>query len=157
MTVQAGITRQLKDALVAILQTVQYGGEPAFVSVLDNTHDEFSGFPAALVLPDKITSVPMGLGGQMEHTAAFEFVTHIPVASPSDVEQTQYNTMYDLTDLLQNAIESGFFTNALSQQIAGFASYNMTCKQAVIRPVQSKIGPILLSRLNIEITYSQDV
>lgn len=157
MPVTAGITRQIKDALVVALQAVEYGGEPAFVSVLDNTHDEFSGFPAALVLPDKITSVPEGLGRVMQHTANYQIVTHVPVASPSDVEQTQYDTMYDLADLVQGAVESGFFNNILSQQISGFASYDMQCKQGIIRPVQSKIGPILLATLNVEVTYSQDV
>lgn len=152
-----GYTRQIKDALVAMLEAVQYGGEPAFVSVLDNTHDEFSGFPAALVIPDKIQSSPEALGGVMTHVASYEVVTHIPVASASTVEQIQYNTIMDLSDLVQGAVESGFYRDFISSQIPEFASYNMECKQGIIRAVNSKIGPILLATLNIEVTYSQDV
>lgn len=157
MAVTPGTTRKIKDALVAMLQAVQYGGENAFTSVLDNTHDEFTGFPAALVLPDKVTSVPEALGGVMQHVARFVVVTHIPVASVSSVEQTQYNTIYDLNDLVMNAVESGYLNDFISQQIPGFASYNMECTEGAIRVAKSKVGPILLATLNVEVTYSQDV
>jgi hypothetical protein len=152
----AGNGRNIKDALVAMLQAVTYGAEPAFNMVLDNTRDEFSGSPNCLVLPDKLVST-VESNVTMAHKQTFSLVLHLPVEKLDTIEQAQYNQMYDLVDLVMNAVENGFYTDFVSQHAPNMHNYLMTCDQGTIRPVQSKIGPILMANMSVSVTYSQNV
>jgi hypothetical protein len=156
MTVIHGLNRRIKDALVSILSGLTYGGEPAFVSVLDNTHAEFSGSPVARVLPDGYKSVT-GSNYQKDHTVSFSIIISWPLEDPSDVEADLYNAMYDLTDVVVNALELGDHAGQLTTVDPTIQDWKMDVTKAAWRLAAGKTGALLLDEIIVEVTYSQDV
>ena len=79
MTAYVGNNRLIKDAVISILQAITYdaggGAEPAFVQVLDNTHDAFDGYPSVRVLPNTLKSVTE-TNMSREHTVSFAAIIH---------------------------------------------------------------------------------
>jgi hypothetical protein len=155
-----GKNRRIKDGLVQILQGITYdtgaGPEPAFVSVLDNTKDEFEGFPAVVVLPNTISSMT-ATNAEKDHTVSFAVIMHFPLSSPDVVESDTYNHMYDLTDLIIDTTEHADYIGKLSQIDSTIQNWVMDVKQARWYVGQSKSGALLICNVNVEISYSRDV
>lgn len=155
-----GMNRRIKDALVTILSGITYdaggGAEPAFVSVLDNTKDEFEGYPAIRVLPNNLSSVVVE-NTQNDHTVSFAVIMHFPLNSPGEVESSIYNRMYDLTDLIVDTAEHADYLGTLSSIDPQIQNWIMVVKQGRWYIANGKAGSLLLCNLDIEITYSKDV
>lgn len=156
MTVVHGMNRKIKDALVTILTGLTYGGEPAFVSVLDNTHSEFAGSPVARVLPDGYRSVT-GSNYQKDHMVSFSVIISWPIEDPSNIEADLYNAMYDLTDVVVNALELGDHAGRLSAIDPTIQDWKLDVTRANWRLAAGKTGALLLDEIIVEITYSQDI
>lgn len=160
MTAYKGNNRRIKDALVTVLQGVTYdtgsGGEPAFVNVLDNTKDEFEGYPSVRLLPNDITSIT-GSSTQKDHTVSFAALMHFPLEDPANIESDVYNQMYDLTDLIVDTVEHGDYVGQLSAIDPAINNWKMEVSQATWQVVTGKIGSFLLCNVNINTTYSKDV
>lgn len=156
------MNRHIKDALVTVLQGIKYdplgngNNEAAFVSVLDNTKDDFEGYPAVTVLPNNLGSVT-GSSSQKDHTVAFAVFMHLPIEDPSNVESALYNQMYDLTDLIVNTVEHNDYIGTLSQIDSTIQNWIMEVKKARWYVGKGKSGALLIVNVDVEITYSKDV
>jgi hypothetical protein len=160
MTAYKGNSRKIKDGLVQILQGITYdtgaGAEPAFVQVLDNTKDEFEGYPSLRVLPNNISSASAD-NADKNHTVSFAIIMHFPLSSPTDIESTTYNRMYDLTDLIIDTLEHDDYIGQLSKIDPSFVNWIMDIKQGSWRVATGKTGALLLCSINAEISYSKAV
>ncbi len=161
MAAYRGNSRKIKDALITILQGITYdtggGAEPAFVQVLDNTKDEFEGYPSVRVLPNTLSSVTADSESR-DHTVAFAVIMHFPLSSPTDVESATYNHMYDLSDLIMDTAEHADYIGQLSTIDPTFINWLMNVTQVrwYISP-NAKPGPILLCNINIEVSYAKSL
>jgi len=160
MSQYKGMNRRIKDALITILSGITYdtgsGAEPAFVSVLDNTKDEFEGYPAIRILPNNLSSVIV-TNTQNDHTVSFAVIMHFPLNSPDEVESSIYNRMYDLTDLIIDTTEHSDYIGQLSTIDANIQNWLMTVKQGRWYIANGKAGSLLLCNLDIQVSYSKDV
>jgi hypothetical protein len=160
MTAFKGKNRRIKDALVTILQGITYdagsGAEPAFVSVLDNTKDEFNGYPAVRVLPNNLSSVT-GSTFQRDHTVSYAVIMHFPLEDPSNIESNLYNQLSDLSELIVNTMEQADKSATLSAIDPQIQDWKIDVKSARWYVASGKAGALLLSNVDIEVTYSQDL
>lgn len=160
MSAYKGMNRKLKDALITIISAITYdtgsGAEPAFTAVLDNTKDEFKGYPAVRVLPDNLASVT-GSNVQKDHTVAMAAIVHWPLQDPTNIESDLYNHMYDITDLLVDTIEHADNSGQLAQIDPTITNWKMDVKRANWTVASGKAGAFLLLNVAIEFCYSKDV
>jgi hypothetical protein len=160
MTAYKGRNRRIKDALVTILQGITYdagsGAEPAFVSVLDNTKDEFEGYPAVRVLPNNLASVT-GSTYQRDHTVSYAVIMHFPLEDPNNIESQLYNQLSDLSELIVNVMEQADKSATLSSIDPVIQDWKIDVKSARWYVAAGKAGSLLLSNIDIEVTYSQDL
>ncbi len=154
MTATPGMSRRIKDALVTLLSGLQYGGEPAFIQVLDNTKDEFKGYPSIRVLPSTLSSTD-GDSASRDHTVEYAAIMHFQLQSQTDVESDVYDQMYDRTDLIVNTLEHGDQENELNEIDSGIQDWIMSVPSANWYVGQSKAGALLLCNVIIRVTYSQ--
>lgn len=154
------MSRRIKDAVIVMLQGIQYdtgsGPEPAFVNVLDNTKDDFEGYPSVRVLPNNLASVT-GDNVDKDHTVAFAVLMHFPLEDPNNIESNIYNQMYDLTDLIVNTIEHSDYIGKLSQIDPSIQSWMMEMKSARWYVATGKVGGMLIVNVALEISYSKEV
>lgn len=157
-----GMTRRIKDAVVTILGGIKYDptgagtNEPAFVSVLDNTKDDFEGYPAVRVLPNRLASAT-ATNMERDHTPSLAIIVHWPLEDPANVESALFNQMYDITDLIVDAIEHGDYIGELSTLDAAIPSWMMNVRDARWTTGKGKAGALLLLSINIDISYSKDI
>jgi hypothetical protein len=164
MTAYKGNSRKIKDGLIQILQGITYGDpdpltgvlQPAFVQVMDNTKDEFEGYPSVRVLPNVLTSATAD-NIDVDHTVSFAVIMHFPLSSPTNVESATYNQMYDLTDLIIDTTEHADYIGKLSTIDPTFTNWIMSVKQATWRVASGKTGAMLLCNVNVEVSYSKSV
>ncbi|WP_427007195.1 hypothetical protein [Pseudarthrobacter sp. H2] len=158
MSIYKGMNRKIKDAVVTMLSGITYdtgaGAEPAFVNVLDNTKDEFDGYPSVRLLPNGMTSTT-ATSDEKDHTVSFAAIMHFPLNSPTDVESATYNHMYDLTDLIVDTTEHGDHINQLSAIDPTIANWIMNVTQVRWFIANGKSGALLLCNINIEVSYSK--
>ncbi|HET6924999.1 MAG TPA: hypothetical protein VFH39_04175 [Candidatus Saccharimonadales bacterium] len=154
-----GTSRKVKDCLVNILTNLTYdagsGAEPLFVKVLDNTHDEFEGYPIARVLPDRAASSVQDSISWL-HEDSFAIIVTWPLTDPSNVESDLYNAAYDCADLVRDTLEHDDHAATLNS-IDPTLSWNFaTVPSTSWRVATSKQGGAILAlSLNVTISYSQ--
>ena len=151
-----GMSRRIKDALVQIVSAIEYEGEPAFVQVIDNTKDQFEGYPSAVILPSQI-GITDADNVDKDHVVTFTAIMHWPLSDRTVVEQDVFNQMYDLTDLVLHTLEHSDYTGELSQIDPAIQSWMLNTTQARWYTGSSKSGPLLLCAFNVEVSYSQFV
>ena len=160
MTAYKGNNRRIKDALITILSGISYdtgaGPEPAFVNVLDNTKDEFEGYPSVRVLPNNIISTTI-TNVEKDHVVSFAVIMHFPLNSPYEVESTVYNRMYDLTDLIIDTTEHADYVGQLTKNDPLIQNWMMNVTSVRWHIANGKSGSLLLCNMNIDISYSKDV
>jgi hypothetical protein len=154
-------TRRIKDALISILEGIQYdvgnGPEPAFSAVLDNTHNDVEGSPVARVLPGRGIKVSTGSNTQKDYQVPFSVIISWPLEDPSDIEQSLYDRMYDITDLILEKVAAEDYIGELSTIDPQIINWRMDVSGTNWRLAAGRGGALLLCEVQIEVTYSQDV
>ena len=151
-----GMSRRIKDAIVSILAGIEYEGETAFVSVLDNTKDEFTGYPSVRVLPSELSSSELD-SADRDHAVEYAAIMHFPLNSPTDVDSEVYDRMYDLTDLIINTLELHDQDGGLSAIDPEIQAWLMSVPSARWYVGQSEAGALLLCNVTIKVRYSHYV
>lgn len=152
MSVTPGNARKFRDAVISILQSIQYGGEPAFVQVLDNTVGEFEGYPSVRVLPNNLTS-EVDDTRSFRHTVSFAVIMHFPIGAPDAVESDQYDRLLDLTDLIQDQLEHSDHIDQLSTIDPTVADFYMEVPSTTWHVADGANGSLLLCNLTVNISY----
>lgn len=158
MTAYSGYSKRIKNALMTILQGITYdagsGPEPAFVQVLDNTHDEFEGYPSIRILPNKLPSKSAAVG-DFDHTVSYALLTTFPLESTLDIESSTYDQLYDLTDLVVNTLEHADYTGQLSAIDPTIQDWMMNVPLSRWHVGQGKTGALLIGEITVEVSYHQ--
>lgn len=143
----ASSSKDIKNALISYIQEQQKDGEPAFVTVTDSMTKTFTGYPSVAVLPASQSSSKAAYG-QNDRTVAFIVRTYLPV----EQDGSEVDYMYDLTDLLINALDEADFTNALDVQ-----TYLLNASRGDWYDTDTEAGPVIMADINVEVTYSKDL
>lgn len=149
-----GMSRRIKDALVAILSGLEYQGETAFVSVLDNTRGEFDGYPSLRVLPGELSSESSD-SADMDHTVEYAAIMHFKLQTTDEIESETYDRMYDYTDLIMNTLEQADTRRTLSEIDPDIQSWMLSVPNARWFVGQSASGALLLCNVVVQVSYSQ--
>lgn len=145
----ASKTRDIRDALVGLIQPLQLDGESAFVEVKGHPNGQFDGFPSVRVLPLDIDR-EKGAFRQVDPTVAFTVRTHVPEKD----DGSDFNYMYELTDLLMDALDEADATDALHETLD---SYNMSAARGSWGYEDTQEGVVLFAEINVAVTYSKDL
>ena len=156
MSVTPGMNRNIKDALVTILGSLTYGGEPAFTAVLDNTRDETDGQPIARVLPAGFKSAT-ATNVTRDHTVSYSIILTWSLQDPSDIESNLYDALYDYTALIVNALESDDYTGELTKINSSITDWLMNVPDVKWRLAVGKNGALLCCEVTVDISYSQEL
>lgn len=168
MSAYNGKSKRIKNALVTLLSSIQYdtgaGNEPAFAQVLDNARNVFDGWPNAQVLPGGL-QVERPTTDEMDKTPAYIIRVRIPLEAlkgeddertPDERQSAAYDQMYDLTDLIVDALAQDDKDASLNDG-SSIAITMMDAKQGDWRIVSGDDGAILLGDLDLTVSYSQDL
>lgn len=141
-------SKKIKNAIISLVQGIQYKNEPAFVNVMGTPRGEFDGYPAARVLPGDITT-EKGAYSQNDRVVALTLRIHVP----STKEGTEFDTMYDLTDLVLDALDTADYEGEF---ISAVGVLEINASRGDWFDTDSPTGPILACDIAIEVTYSKD-
>lgn len=160
MSAYVGKSRRIKDALVALLEGVTYdkgsGAGPAFQKVLGSNWSGFDGYPVAQVLPGReATSRPTT--GQADKTPDYIVRIRLPLEDTEQSEQETFDYMYDLSDLVIDAIHDADQRSTLEDGRGPLDIYQMDCEQGDWLEVASDNGSNLFFDINVTVSYSKDL
>jgi hypothetical protein len=145
-----GKSRAIKDALLTTLQNMGSTSDGTkLVSVLDNTRGAFEGYPAAQLLPMRLDNSVLA-NHQQERTSNYVLLVHIPMEDTPETEQTAYNTMYDIVDLVTDTLDTASFD-------LGVGVLLLETTLADYQVATMKNGVTLLVRIDIKAMYTKDV
>lgn len=159
MAAYSGKSKRIKNALVTLMSGVQYdagsGNEPAFVSVLDNTQGEFTGYPSLRVLPNDVTNEKYSTH-QSDRTVAFVARVHIPLEETPESEAAAFDKVYDLTDLIIDAIDVADSDGTLNTLDATLGVLLMDADRGDWTVQVGQSGVMLLCDVNVTVRYSKN-
>lgn len=169
MSAYTGKSKRIKNAVVAILTAITYdtgsGSEAAFAQVLDNPRNIFDGWPNAQVLPGGLRT-DRATTDEMDKTPAYIIRIRIPLESlkntadtrtPDERQSAAVDQMYDLTDLVVDAIADADKASSLNDG-AGTIAITMTdTKQGDWRVVSAGDGSVLMADIDLTVAYSRDL
>jgi len=105
-----GNYKTIRDEVIDIVAAAQLSGASAFAEVTGTIKEQFSGYPAASIIPSEVTSEYLTVA---ENTRQYGLSVnmHYGIAS-SDDWQTALDVMLDLSDVVMDALDSSIDLNA---------------------------------------------
>lgn len=159
MAAYNSVSKRIKNALVTILQGIQYdtgsGPEPAFVSVIGSTKDEFDSYPLLRVLPAHVDDQKAATG-QNDKTIHFMLLGHLQIEDVTTVPADVFDHMYDLTDLIIDTLDTADFTDQLRTVDATLPTFLMDVTQGDWTTEPTSAGAQLTWVINLQISYAQN-
>lgn len=153
-------SRKIRDALVTILQGLTYdaggGAEPAFALVTGDPSLEFQQEPFALVFPAPILSTKAATG-QNDREVQFSLLVLLNMEGGGRTQNSTYNYMYDLTELIMDALDKGDFHDVLNTADPTLGTWLMDSSRGTFLPAETKSGAALLCTIDVSVTYSLDL
>lgn len=102
-----GRYKDMRSAIVTVLEAVQLAGADAFAEVSTNPTNKFSGYPAATVVPAEVGS-EFHTNNQNTREYGFNIYLHYPVKQGWS---TAVDVMIDLLDACMDALDQNFDLN----------------------------------------------
>lgn len=150
--------RKLRDALVTVIQGINYdaggGSEPAFALVTGDPSQEFNQEPYALVYPAPINSTK-GATGQQDREVTFQILVLLNMETGARTQSQTYDYMYDLTELILDALDAGDFHDVLNTVDPTLGTWLMDASRGTFVPADTKSGAALLCTIDVAVNYSQ--
>lgn len=142
-------SKDIKNALVALLQGLQRDGEPAFQEVKGHPRGTYEGFPAARVQPgDQTTS--KGAHGQNDRTVNLT----IRVLVEATDTGAEFDQMYELTDLVLDALDTADYQGDF---IESLDAEELNASRGDWFDMNSQsTGPLLACDITVGVEYSRD-
>lgn len=144
-------TRAIKDALITVLEGVEYKGEQAFTKVVGHTEGEFDDYPSIRILPGDQTAEKSTMS-QDERTIRFIVRTHVELDGGNG-----FDYMYDLTDLILDTVNEADFADRLKDINPEIPTYMMEADRGDWFDAETQAGPVLMCDVNVEVRYSKDL
>lgn len=151
-----GKSKSIKNAMKTILTNIQYGGEPAFTTVLDSGSGTMNGYPIAQLLPGSIDSEKSSVA-QNRRTVALIVRVFIPLEENSDSDAEIIDRMYDLTDLIMDTLDIGDYTRLLDATDTSLNTTIMNCTRGYIEMGGYNGGQGLVCDVNVAVDYLKDL
>lgn len=140
-----GRIKDIKNAIVAQLTTLQYGDETAYGQVVSDTRPSFETYPAARVImngqPNEVST-----NKQNERTVEFLVISYFEYKGLEN-EATAFDLAYDFNDLV---------IDTLDELQPGFTVITEPT-QSTWEVIETKTGNILSIMATVRIKYSHDV
>jgi hypothetical protein len=95
--------KAIRDKIIQVVQGVQQSGSSAYVEVAGTIKEQFSGYPAATVVPSAVTSEYLTQAENMRAYGINVYI-HCPIASESDWGDVFDETL-DLVDATMDALD----------------------------------------------------
>ncbi len=153
-------TRALKYALVNLIETIQYdagsGPEQAFQLVTTDPKAAFDQEPYCFVYRTKTQSKVIQTGSN-DRTVNYGAIIVLSLENGQRTQQQTYDYMDDLTELVQNTLDTADFTDALSTYQSLVSTYIVTAVTNTPVPGVSNEGAVLLNTIDIAIKYIYDL
>lgn len=146
-----GLSKSIKNALVEVLDGIEYQDEPAFTDVIGHTQGEFDSYPLVRVLPGDQTS-ERSTQSQNDRTIRYIVRTHVELNGG-----TAFDYMYDLTDLIIDTINEADFADQLSTIDPTIPTFMMQADRGDWFDTDTQAGVVLVCDVNVEVTYSKDL
>jgi hypothetical protein len=145
-----GVMQNMSDAIVYVLGTIQLSGSNAFVDVEEYPTTEFTGVPAATVIPSDNTSDYATIVQNLR-TYSFFVDIYYPIGIDAGGYQKAFTTMRALVDAALDAFDN---SNDLNLNNQYGSSAETICD--MLRPVpsswamvQSNGGDLLTARITL--------
>ena len=145
----ASKSRDIRNALIAVLVPLQIDSEPAFMEVVGHTGGEWDKYPTVRVLPLDVSN-EKGAQSQNDRTVAFVVRTHIPATQNGE----DYEKMYPLTDLIIDALDKADYDNTFQTAVG---TYLMNVTRGEWQYIETAKGVVLMSDINVEVSYSKNL
>lgn len=145
----ASKTRDIRDALISVIAPIQRDGEPAFTEVVGYPGDQFDSYPSVRVLPLDIDNQKSAFN-QVDRHVAFTIRTYLPAKD----DGSDFDQMYELTDLLIDSLDEADQSDALREQLG---TYMLNTTRGSWDYFGDQSGVSLYADINVEVAYSQDL
>lgn len=143
------ITKAIKNGLISTLGNLDATENGTKIqAVSGSSSNVFDSYPAIRVLPNDIDN-ETETNRTDQRTSKFTLLVHIEVEKDSSVsEETAYDTMYDLQDIIFDKLQSYDWTNSLNvlQTQATYGGYEF---------LEMKNGLNLVFRIDVSVVYSR--
>ena len=166
MTAFKSVSRHLRDALIEVLQGIQYdagsGPEQAFQLVDGNPSDEFDQEPYALVYPADLINTKSQTGEQ-DRNLQFEIFLLLKLEnglnadSSARTQEQTYDYMYDLAELVLNALDEADWNDTLHSDDVTIVNWILNASRGTFLPAKMKAGAVLVCTIHVSVEYSFDL
>lgn len=157
MVAYSGRSKRIKNALKQVVSAIQYdagsGAENLYQEVTDTTADQFDGYPVLQILPGDYTTEKAAFN-QNDRSVNLVLRTHLRIETQT---AATYDKMYDMTDLLLDALDQADDDNSLNTIDATLGTWILNAIRGDWSVVDSAQGSILLCDVNVEVKYSKDL
>lgn len=141
--------KDIKDAIIALVEGIQLDGEPAFLEVKGHPWGQFDGYPSVRVLPAD-QSTEKGAFGQNDRTVSLSIRTHLPVSESG----SEFDQMYVLTDLIMDALDVADFNNTFSGSLG---TYVLNASRGAWQEDDTQSGPVIACDIDVDVSYSKNL
>lgn len=93
---------EIRDALKAVIETVQVDGSSAFASVATKPESDFAGYPAATLLP---ASVPSEVATSAQNQREYTFTLHLHISKVTNTDEA-ITTALKVIDAVLTALDT---------------------------------------------------
>jgi hypothetical protein len=163
-----GVNKRFKNALMGLMTGLTYdignGPGQAFVTVTGDATTEFDSYPIVRVLPGEMDTQKASVA-ENERTLAYDCYVHLPLENrPTHTVNGQplamsegdiVDWMYDLTDIILDALDEGDYHNVLSTYDSTLPSYFLEAQKGHYTVVGSKGGALLQCVVSLHLRYSK--
>jgi hypothetical protein len=98
-----GAYKDIRDKVIDVITAVQQAGQPAFAEVAGTIKEQFTGYPAATIVPGNVQSEYLTQAENMRAYGLNVFI-HYPIASEDDWGDA-FDKMIDLVDASMDALD----------------------------------------------------
>lgn len=142
---------------MTLLGGLQYGGETAFVDVIDTTADEFKGFQVLRVLPGHLDNEKSMMSAS-DRTVNYMLIGHLRLEDTNVVPTEKFDQLYDLTDLIVDALDEWDVGNTLNLTDPDLSSWIMsTSRGDWMLETLPGVGAVLTWNIDLQVSYSKDL
>ena len=144
-------SRSIKDQLITIIQGITYEGEPAFTEVRGHPRGEFDSYPSVSILPGEQLSTKWEQGANNRNPM---YIVRTQLKATN--EGTEFDYMYDLTDLIIDTLDTADYNGEISLDALGVHALILNTTRADWFEADSQAGPLLMCDINVGVEYSKD-
>lgn len=159
--------RAIKDALVTMLAAIQLdagtGAEDAFALVTDDPSKDFdTGYPYLLVFPAD-TQDEHVVTDESQRIVGYTLIMLIPLEDKdnsyagSTGQLAAYNKMYDLSELVLDALDIGDWHSSLNQIDSSLGTLMVNSSRSGISVGDAKGGSVLICSIDVGVMYTKQL